>query len=71
MAIWIAVIVVIGVGAGNDFQKDRQFRKLNAQREAFQVKVIRLGEQVLVDNTDVVVGDVLMLDTGDKVGCCD
>jgi len=67
VAIWIAVIIVICVGAGNDWQKDRQFRKLNAQREAIQVKVVRGGAQVLVNNTDVVVGDVLLLDTGDKV----
>uniref|UniRef100_A0A7S0WLK4 Cation-transporting P-type ATPase N-terminal domain-containing protein n=1 Tax=Chlamydomonas leiostraca TaxID=1034604 RepID=A0A7S0WLK4_9CHLO len=64
VAIWIAVIIVICVGAGNDWQKDRQFRKLNAQREAIQVKVVRGGAQVLVNNTDVVVGDVLLLDTG-------
>lgn len=111
-------------GAGNDYQKDRQFRKLNAQRDAIQIKVIRehkqVGQearegwyvrvltirarwdpciaagacpsrpgmahdpsfmpitaddqtsnapvQVLINNTDVVCGDVLLLDTGDKVG---
>lgn len=54
-------------GAGNDWQKDRQFRKLNAQRQAVQVKVVRNGQQVLIDVTEVAVGDLLMLDTGDKV----
>jgi hypothetical protein len=33
-------------GAGNDWQKDQQFRKLNAQRDAFKVKVVRGGSQV-------------------------
>lgn len=46
VAIWVAVLVVICVGAGNDWQKDRQFRKLNAQREAIHVKVVRNHEQV-------------------------
>jgi len=67
VAIWVAVLVVVGVGAGNDWQKDRQFRRLNAQRDAIQVKVVRGGKQQLVSNTAVVVGDVLCLDTGDKV----
>ena len=31
------------------------------------VKVIRGGTQQLVENVDVVVGDLLMLDTGDKI----
>ena len=31
------------------------------------MKVIRDGEQILVENTEVVVGDLLLLDTGDKI----
>lgn len=54
-------------GAGNDFQKDKQFRKLNAQKDMVEVTVVRGGNNKLVPNTDVVVGDVLVLATGDKV----
>ena len=54
-------------GAGNDYQKDKQFKKLNAQKDKLEVKVIRDGEQILVENTEVVVGDLLLLDTGDKI----
>ena len=54
-------------GAGNDYQKDKQFKKLNAQKDKLEVKVIRDGEQTLVENTDIVVGDLLLLDTGDKI----
>jgi hypothetical protein len=46
VAIWIAVIIVNMVGSVNDYQKDQQFRKLNAQKEVFDVKVIRDGHQV-------------------------
>ncbi len=53
-------------GAGNDYQKDRQFRKLNAQRDVFEVKVLRGGQTTLISNLEVVVGDILVLDTGDK-----
>lgn len=67
VAIWVAVFVVAIVGALNDYQKDQQFRKLNAQKEVFDVSVIRDGKETLVKNSDLVVGDVLVLNTGDRV----
>lgn len=67
VAIWGAVFIVIGVGAMNDYQKDLQFRKLNAQKDIINVKVIRGHQQILVPNTEVVVGDVMLIDTGDKL----
>jgi hypothetical protein len=54
-------------GAGNDYQKDKQFQKLNASKDVFEVKVTRGGEENLVLNTDLVVGDVMIVDTGDKL----
>lgn len=45
----------------------RQFQKLNAQKDIIEVKVIRGGQQLTIPNTDVVVGDVMLLDTGDKI----
>ncbi|KAI8477413.1 MAG: hypothetical protein J3K34DRAFT_453016 [Monoraphidium minutum] len=67
IAIWVAVLIVIAVGAGNDYQKDLQFRKLNAQKDIIQIKVVRGGEVKITPNTDIVVGDVMILDTGDKI----
>jgi len=67
VAIWVAVLVVSLVGAGNDWHKDRQFQKLNAQKDVIEIKVVRGGKQTLVKNTDIVVGDIMLLDTGDKV----
>jgi magnesium-transporting ATPase (P-type) len=67
IAIWVAIFLVTTVSALNDYQKDLQFRKLNAQKDVIQVKVVRGGTTVLVTNADVVVGDILLLDTGDKV----
>ncbi len=66
-AIWAAVLIVVSVGAGNDYQKDRQFRKLYKQRDVICTTVIRDGQQTVVPSTHVVVGDVLLLDSGDKV----
>ena len=38
VAIWVAVLVVSLVASGNDYQKDMQFRKLNAQKEVVEIK---------------------------------
>ncbi|PNW74900.1 hypothetical protein CHLRE_12g505350v5 [Chlamydomonas reinhardtii] len=67
VAIWVAIILVVSVGAGNDYQKDKQFRKLNAQKDKIMVKVVRGHQTLLVENVELVVGDVYLLDTGDKV----
>eukprot|EP00201_Polytomella_parva_P009432 CAMPEP_0175050876 /NCGR_PEP_ID=MMETSP0052_2-20121109/7489_1 /TAXON_ID=51329 ORGANISM="Polytomella parva, Strain SAG 63-3" /NCGR_SAMPLE_ID=MMETSP0052_2 /ASSEMBLY_ACC=CAM_ASM_000194 /LENGTH=692 /DNA_ID=CAMNT_0016315101 /DNA_START=58 /DNA_END=2132 /DNA_ORIENTATION=+ len=67
VAIWVALLLVISVSAGNDYQKDKQFRKLNAEKDNIFVKVIRDGQATLVLNHEVVVGDIYILDTGDKV----
>lgn len=67
VAIWVAVLVVSLVGAGNDWHKDRQFQKLNTQKDIINVKVFRNGIESLVISTELVVGDIVILDTGDKV----
>ena len=54
-------------GAGNDFQKDKQFRKLNVEKDIVEVTIVRGGSNKLIPNTGVVVADVLVLTTGDKV----
>mgnify|MGYP001605124309 FL=1 len=51
----------------NDYQKERQFQKLNAQKEERNVKVIRNGSERLMSVYDVVVGDVLHLEPGEIV----
>jgi magnesium-transporting ATPase (P-type) len=59
--------MVVYAGAVNDYQKDLQFKKLNAQKDVIEVKVLRNGEDQLIGNEEIVVGDILLLDTGDKV----
>lgn len=50
-----------------DWHKNRQFAKLNKQNNAIDVKVLRDGTEQLLPNTQVLVGDVLLLEAGDKV----
>mmetsp|Transcript_8941 Transcript_8941/g.29390 ORF Transcript_8941/g.29390 Transcript_8941/m.29390 type:complete len:1038 (+) Transcript_8941:510-3623(+) len=70
VAIWVAVIVVSVFGAVNDYQKNNQFRSLNSAKDQIDVKVIRGGEEMLIASTDILVGDLMVVDTGDKF-CAD
>lgn len=67
VAIIVAIAIVVIVGAANDWQKERQFVKLNKKKDDRQIKVVRSGrvQQVLV--YDIVVGDVVTLEPGDMI----
>ncbi|KAI9014041.1 PMCA-type calcium-translocating P-type ATPase, partial [Hyaloraphidium curvatum] len=64
-AILIAVLVVILAGSINDWQKERQFRKLNAVKEDRTVVAVRGGAVKEISIYDVVVGDIMTLEPGD------
>ena len=66
-AILVAVLIVAVVTATNDFSKEQQFQALNAVKDDIEVKVLRDGAQVELNVKDVVVGDVLRLEAGDKI----
>jgi Ca2+-transporting ATPase len=67
VAIIVAICIVVFVGALNDWQKERQFAKLNKQKEDRDVKVIRSGRTVKISVYDVLVGDVMILEQGDMI----
>ena len=66
-AILVAVTIVAFVTAGNDYSKEKQFRKLNRAKENKNVRVTRNGLQEIYSSYDLVVGDVVTLDTGDAI----
>jgi Ca2+-transporting ATPase len=65
VAIIVAIFIVVMVGAINDWQKERQFMKLNRKKEDRMVKVIRSGKTMKVSVYDCLVGDIMVLDQGD------
>ncbi|KAH0173786.1 calcium-translocating P-type ATPase, partial [Aureobasidium melanogenum] len=67
VAIVVAIVIVVGVGALNDWQKERQFVKLNKKKDNREVKVIRSGKTMELSVHDVLAGDVLLLEPGDMV----
>ncbi|SCV70468.1 BQ2448_1862 [Microbotryum intermedium] len=69
VAITIAIFIVVMVGSVNDWQKERQFQKLNAQKEERNVKCIRNGAEQLMSVYDVLVGDILFVEPGEILPC--
>ncbi|RDW71989.1 putative calcium p-type ATPase NCA-2 [Coleophoma crateriformis] len=67
VAIIIAIVVVVVVGSLNDFQKERQFVKLNKKKQDRDVNVIRSGKTQEISVFDVLVGDVMRLEPGDMI----
>ena len=67
VAIMVAIFIVITVEAANDWQKERQFVKLNKKKEDRAVKVIRSGKSREISVHDILVGDVMHLEPGDMI----
>lgn len=67
VAIIVAIVIVVMVGSLNDFQKERQFAKLNKKKQDRIVKVVRSGKTIEISVFDVLVGDVLHLEPGDMI----
>lgn len=67
VAIIVAILAVVFVGALNDWQKERQFVKLNKKKENRTIKVVRSGKTQELSVYDVLVGDIVILEPGDVV----
>lgn len=49
VAIMVAVVIMVGVGSVNDWQKERQFKALNDRKEDRTVKVVRAGGERVIN----------------------
>jgi len=71
VSILAAVAVVTLVTAGNNYQKEQQFKALQEiQKEDFNVRALRGGREVQLSAVNVLVGDLLLVETGDIL-CAD
>ncbi|PSC68202.1 calcium-translocating P-type PMCA-type [Micractinium conductrix] len=64
-SILAAVCVVVLVTAVNNYQKEQQFRMLQAVSEDVKVRAIRDGRERSLPVHEVLVGDVLLVEAGD------
>ena len=66
-AILFAVFIVAVVTAVNNYSKEIQFQKLNAAKDDINVSVVREGKTGEVNVKELVVGDIIILNAGDRV----
>ncbi|KAG9013997.1 hypothetical protein FRB94_000194 [Tulasnella sp. JGI-2019a] len=67
VAILIAVLIVVMVGSLNDWQKEKQFQVLNNKKDDRTVKVIREGNETVINIKDIVVGDIAIIEPGEII----
>lgn len=68
-AILTACLIVSVVTAGNDYQKESQFRELSAANDAVDVVVCRGGTHWQIPAAEIVVGDVVCVEAGHQIPC--
>lgn len=67
-SIFLAVLIVVSISSFQNYSKDQQFRKLEAENEKKNVRVKRDGQEVKeIPVEELVVGDILHLAIGDIV----
>jgi len=66
-AIVLAVVVVSGINSFQNWSKDKEFESLNAFKENRQLDVTRGGKLQKVAKNDLVVGDVIKIDVGERI----
>ena len=66
-AILIAVAIVSIVQAISNHDQAEQFAKINRCNYVYRVHVVRGGEVYEINSTEVVVGDIVQLNPGDKI----
>lgn len=67
VAIVAAILIVVVVGTLNDWQKEKQFIKLNKKKDDRVCKVVRSGKTMQISVYDILAGDVMHLEPGDVV----
>ncbi|MCM1169636.1 MAG: calcium-translocating P-type ATPase, PMCA-type, partial [Bacteroides sp.] len=65
--IFIAILLATGLAFVFELKADREFALLNQVNDNEAVKVIRGGNTTQIARKDVVVGDIVLLDTGEEV----
>ena len=67
IGIIVAILLAVGLAFYFEFQADKAFSALNEKNDEELVKVIRNGSVTKVKKQDVVVGDIVVLATGDEI----
>jgi Ca2+-transporting ATPase len=69
LAIVAAILLATTLAFVNEFKANREFDILNKVNDDTPVKVIRGGQFTTIPRRDVVVGDIILIETGEEMPC--
>ncbi len=69
VGIIIAILISVVLTLVMEGKSQKAFTLLNTMSKNSMVKVLRNGETILINQSDVVVGDVIFIESGDKIVC--
>ena len=67
IGIFAAIILATGLGFYFEYRAEKEFAVLNRMTDDEPVQAIRSGNPTTVARKDIVVGDIIMLQTGEEV----
>ncbi len=67
VGIVIAIFLASFISTISEYGSEKAFIKLQSEAETIKVKVRRDGKTLLIDINDVVVGDIILLESGDRI----
>ncbi len=67
VGIVIAIFLASFISTISEYGSEKAFLKLQSEAEAIKVKVRRNGKVLSIDVSDVVVGDIILLESGEKI----
>lgn len=67
IAIFVAILITVGVGFYMDYSAKVQFESLNKISDTEMIKVIRDGRVTEVPKCDLCLGDLVLISTGDEL----
>ena len=67
VGIFVAILLATGLAFYFELQADKEFTILNQVNDDEHVEVIRNGNTTMIPRKDVVVGDIIILNTGEEV----
>lgn len=67
LGIVVAIFLASFISAISEYGSEKAFEKLNSENSIIKVKVIRNSKKIIINMDELVVGDIVFLESGDKV----
>ena len=67
LGIVVAIFLASFISAISEYGSEKAFEKLNSENSIIKVKVIRNSKKIIINMDELVVGDIVLLESGDKV----